>query len=85
MAGTLELSGGILSSSGTLVLGSLMLLEEDELVELLELELLEEDELELLELLEVPPVEQPPVQPVIPRARTSTAAVSRSAIRFVFI
>ena len=60
-----------------------MLLEEDELVELLEL-LLGLDEL-VLELEEVPPVEQPPVQPVIPRARTSTAAVSTTANRFVFI
>ena len=51
-----------------------------------------EEALELLELLDeeelvlgVSSVVQPPVQPVIPTARTRTAAVSRTANRFIFI
>ena len=77
-------SSGVLSSSGVLVSGSLMLLEllELKLLELLELlELLDEEEL----VLGVSSVVQPPVQPVIPTARTRTAAVSRTANRFIFI
>ena len=45
------------------------------------LELLDEEEL----VLGVSSVVQPPVQPVIPTARTRTAAVSRTANRFIFI
>ena len=82
----LVLSGGkLVSLPGTLVLGSLTLLE----LMLLEVEELGAELLVLLEVLleleVVPLVEHPPVQPVIPRARTKTAAVSRTAKRFVFI
>ena len=76
-------SSGVLSASGVLVLGSLMLLLDEELLlEELEEVLLDE---ELVLELDTSSVEHPPVQPVIPSARTRTAAVSRTANRFIFI
>lgn len=75
-------SSGVLSASGVLVLGSLMLLDEELLLEELEEVLLDE---ELVLELDTSSVEHPPVQPVIPSARTRTAAVSRTANRFIFI